>query len=267
LTLLPCNLASASAQPTQLLNEFTLSLVMNQLPNTIEEAIEQAKLAAQAALADGYTRLQVELQFPELKMLPVAEQFIPAFEDFGSQLRVYFPDAGAAALARRDWGEKPYTIRGIRDLKSEIQPDDKLILFVEPSSVEVPEVEQLCQVAQDRPVLLLNPRMEDIVTIGIGLAGRQLRERFLNLFESCYYLQPLEKAAIFRAYPGGWQVWAEQTPDSNYTLVSETPEKPVGEALDRILLGAVGDSPDSEAPTRKKGFLSSMQQFLRALSQ
>lgn len=240
---------------------------MTQLPSTIEEAVEQAKLATKAALADGYTRLQVELQFPELKMLPIAEQFVPAFEEWGSQLRVYFPDAGAAALARRDWGEKPYTIRGIRDMHAEIQPDDQIILFVEPSSVEVPEVEQLCQIALDRPVVLLNPRMEDIVTIGIGLAGRQLRERFLNLFQSCYYLQPLEKGAIFRAYPSGWQVWVEQTPEADYTLVSETPEKPVGEALDRILLTAVGETSDSESLPRKKGFLASMQEFLRALSQ
>lgn len=240
---------------------------MTQLPSTIEEAIEQAKLATKAALADGYSRLQVELQFPELKILPIAEQFIPAFEEWGSHLRVYFPDAGAAALARRDWGEKPYAIRGIRDLHAEIQPEDRLILFVEPSSVEVPEVEQLCQTALDRPVVLLNPHMEDIVMIGIGLAGRQLRERFLNLFESCYYLQPLEKAAIFRAYPGGWQVWVEPTPEADYTLVSETPEKPVGEALDRILLAAAGETPGSEALPRKKGFLASMQEFLRALSQ
>ncbi|MFM7428052.1 MAG: DUF1995 family protein [Elainella sp.] len=232
------------------------------LPTTLEEAIEQAKLATQAALADGYTRLQVELQFPELKIMPVAQQFIPVFSDLGAQLRVYFPDAGAAALARRDWGDQLYKIRGIRDLKAEIEPDDQLILFVEPSAMEVQEVEQLCQVALDRPVVLLNPRMEDIVIIGIGLAGRQLRERFLNTFESCYYLQPLEKAAILRAYPAGWQVWAE-TESEDYELRAELPQKPNSEVLEEILTPA---DAASTAP-RRKGFLSSMQQFLRALSQ
>lgn len=242
---------------------------MPNLPNTLEEAIDQAAVATQAALADGHTRLQVELQFPELKMLPVSQQFIQAFEDFGSHLRIYFPDAGAAALARRDWGEKPYAIRGIRDMHAEIQPDDRLILFVEPSSVEVQEVEQLCQVAQDRPVVLLNPRLEDIVTIGIGLAGRQLRERFLNAFQSCYYLQPLEGAAIFRAYPAAWQVWieTENAGDTGYELVSETPQKPVGEQLDQILMAAAGKMPEQVQAPRKKGILASMQQFLKALSQ
>lgn len=238
---------------------------MPELPKTLEEAVEQAKVATKAALEDGYTRLQVELQFPELKMLPIAQQFLPALEEMGSYLRVYFPDAGAAALARRDWGEKPYTVRGIRDLNAEIQPDDKLILFVEPSSVEVQEVEQLCQTAMDRPVVLLNPRMEDIVMIGIGLAGRQLRERFLSTFESCYYLQPLERAAIFRAYPAAWQVWIEKDAESDYELIAETPEKPVGEVLDQILMEASGDS-DVVQP-RKKGMLASMQDFLRALTQ
>ncbi len=242
-------------------------------PKTLEEAIEQAKVAALAAIEDGQSRLQVELVFPELKMMPVAAQFLSGFEAFGSQMRVYFPDAGAAALARRDWGEKPYAIRGISDLKSEIQPEERVVVFVEPSSVEVADVERLCQDAGDRTVILLNPRMEDIATIGIGYAGRQLRERFLTLFESCYYLQPLEGAAILRAYPSPWQVWLEK--DDDYELVLESPQKPVGEALEQVLMGTsasadeVGESAESVSRSQppRRGLLSSLQQFIRALSQ
>ncbi|HEY9664049.1 MAG TPA: DUF1995 family protein [Allocoleopsis sp.] len=234
------------------------------LPQDLNEAIAQAQAATQAALEAGLTRLQVELVFPELKMMPVAQQFLPPFETLEHKLRVYFTDAGAAALARRDWGEKPYAIRGINDLKADIQPEEELILFVEPSSVEVQNVEQLCQVAADRPVVLLNPRMEDIAMIGIGYAGRQLRERFLNTFESCYYVRPLEGAALFRAYPDPWQVWLEK--EDTYELIAETPQKPVGEDLDRILLGNTEADPDV-APVARKGVLASLQQFLRALSQ
>jgi Domain of unknown function (DUF1995) len=60
------------------------------LPNSLDDAVAQAREATAAAIAAGYTRLQVELLFPELKIMPVAEQFLPAFEQFGSQLRVYF---------------------------------------------------------------------------------------------------------------------------------------------------------------------------------
>jgi hypothetical protein len=234
------------------------------LPNNLDEAVVQAREATQAAIAAGYTRLQVELVFPELKIMPIAAQFLPEFEPLGEKLRVYFPDPGSAALARRDWGEKPYPIRGISDVKADILPEEELFLFVEPSSVEVEQVEKLCEQAMERPVVLLNPRMEDIAIIGIGYAGRMLRERFLSTFESCYYLRSLEGAAILRAYPSPWQVWVEK--EDGYELVAEQPQKPVGEVLDQILAKAAGESPDAPQP-KKQGILSALQQFLRALSQ
>jgi hypothetical protein len=234
------------------------------LPDNLDEAIIQARTATQAAIADGLTRLQVELVFPELKIMPVAEKFLPPFESLGDKLRVFFPDAGAAALARRDWGEKPYAIRGINDMHAEIRPEEELFIFIEPSSVEVQDVERLCSEALDRPVVLLNPRLEDIATIGIGYAGRQLRERFLSTLESCYYLCPMEGTALFRAYPSPWQVWLEN--EETYELVAEEPQKPVGEKLEQILMKASSQSPTAPQPQRQS-FLGSLQQFLRALSQ
>ncbi|MBD2091210.1 DUF1995 family protein [Microcoleus sp. FACHB-1515] len=239
---------------------------MSQIPDTLEDAIEQAKQATQAALADGLTRLQVELVFPELKILPIAEQFIPAFANMGSELRVFFPDAGAAALARRDWGEQAYSVRGIGELKAQIQPEEKLFIFVEPSAVEVTQVEELCSQAAERPVVMLNPRLEDIGAVGIGWTGRQLRDRLLNTFESCYYLRPLEGAAILRCYPQPWQVWVQR--ETSYELVAEEPRRPVGEALEAILAQAAGQT-EAGAPVAppKQGFLANLQQFIRALSQ
>jgi hypothetical protein len=130
---------------------------MAELPQTLEAAIEQAKVAAQAALDDGFTRLQVELNFPELKPMPIAEQFLSLFEHLGSDFKLFFPDAGAAALARRDWGTKPFEVRGIGELKAEIQPTDKAFLLVAPSAVEANEVEKLVETAGDRPFVMLNP--------------------------------------------------------------------------------------------------------------
>jgi len=236
---------------------------MVQLPSTLEAAIAQSVDATKAAIADGKTRLQVELLFPELGLMPAAQQFVTGFGDLGSELRVFFSDAGSAALARRDWGDLPFAVRGIDDMQADIQPDEKVILFVQPSSIEVGKVEALCDIAGDRPVVFLNPRLEDVATIGIGYAGRQLRERFLNRFESCYYIRPLDGAALFRCYPAAWQVWLEQS--ENYTLISETSQKPVGEGLEQILL-TQGGRKQPPAPTGR-GLLSNLQAFLRALSQ
>ncbi len=93
---------------------------MAELPQTLDEAIVQAREATQAALNDGYTRLQVELVFPEiaLQAQSIAWQFTPIFEQYGSGLKVLFPDAGAAALARRDWGETPFKVTDIGTSRS-----------------------------------------------------------------------------------------------------------------------------------------------------
>lgn len=244
---------------------------MAELPKTLEEAIAQAKEATQAALNDGRTRLQVELIFPEiaLQAQSIAWQFIPIFEQYGSGLKVLFPDTGAAALARRDWGDVPFKIDDIGSSRSpverKIQPEDEAFLLVAPSSMEVAQVESLSNLAGDRPCVLLNPQLEDLYVVGIGYTARQLRERFLKTIESCYYLRPLGSAAILRSYPSLWQVWLEI--DDEYQLIAEEPQRPVGDDLDQIIAKATGTSnTDEAAPPKKPGFLTNLQRFLNALS-
>lgn len=248
---------------------------MAELPKTLEEAITQAKEATQSALNDGRTRLQVELVFPEiaLQAQSIAQQFIPLFEEYGSGLKVLFPDTGAAALARRDWGEVPFKISDIgtsrSPIENKIQAEDQAFLLVAPSAVEVAQVEALCNLAGDRPCVLLNPQLEDIYTVGIGMAARKLRERLLSTIEPCYYLRPIEPAAILRSYPGLWQVWLEI--DDEYQLIAEEPQRPAGDALDQILAKAMGSSETGEGETtpslvKKPGLLTNLQRFLNALS-
>ena len=244
-----------------------LDSVPTPVPADLDEAIAQARAAAQAAIQAGVPRMVVELAYSELKGLPVAQQFYPALQELGLTFKVYFPDAGAAALARRDWGNPDFVVRGIGELHAEMTPDDQAYLFVEPSSVEVSQVEAMCAEAGDRFVIMLNPKLEDVATIGIGYAGRQLRERFLSTLEPVYYLRPLAGAILLRAYPGPWQVWQES--DAGYQLLAEVSQKPAGEALDRILLGETApDGPGgTPAPGKRGGFLSELQGFIRALTQ
>ncbi|MEL7052076.1 MAG: DUF1995 family protein [Cyanobacteria bacterium J06588_5] len=243
------------------------------IPTDLPTATEQAKTATQAALEAGIIRLQVEMAIPELKHQPIAEQFLSLFD--GQQFKVLFPDAGAAALARRDWNDPAFTIRGLGELLTPVEPDDDLFLVVNPSSVEVDAVESLCNQATDRPVVLLNPALEDVAVVGIGYAARQLRDRFLSQIETCYYLRPIDGGAIYRCYPGPWQIWKETAPDQ-YELVQDLATRPSGEDIERILYGDSSNNPEqptdsdsakSPSSTRKKGLLSELQNFLRALSQ
>jgi hypothetical protein len=215
--------------------------------------------------------MQVELIFPEiaLQAQSIAQQFLPVFEELGVQPKVLFPDAGAAALARRNWGTIPFKVDDLGTsrtaVEGKIQPEDEAFLLVAPSAVEVAQVEKMSNLAGDRPFVLLNPQLEDIYVVGIGYTARQVRDRFIKTIESCYYLRPLDGAALLRAYPSLWQVWLET--DDEYQLIAEEPQRPVGDVLDQILAKATGTDTSSETPPSKKpGFLANLQSFLNALS-
>ncbi|MBX2863726.1 MAG: DUF1995 family protein [Leptolyngbyaceae cyanobacterium MAG.088] len=237
---------------------------MSDLPKSLEETIDQAIASTKAAIEDGVTRLQVEMVIPELKQQPIAERFLSLFQELGLQFKVLFPDAGAAALAKRDWDNPDFTIRGINEIQATVDPDDEAILVINPSAVEVEDVEKLCNAAQDRPVIILNPTLEDVSIVGIGYAARQLRERFLSTLTSCYYYRPMEDAAVLRRHPGGWQVWQDM--GEQYELQAELSERPSSEALEKILYGSE-ESETGTAPKPKKSLLGEVQKFLRALSQ
>lgn len=244
---------------------------MTILPNTLDDAIAQAKEATKIALNDGCTRLQVDLVFPEiaLQAQSIAQQFIPIFEELGIVPKVLFPDTGAAALAKRDWGTVGFTIDDVgtsrTPVEQKIKPEDEGFLLVAPSAVEVAQVEKLSIIAGDRPFILLNPQLEDVSVVGIGYAARQLRDRFLGTIETCYYLRPLDGAAILRSYPSLWQVWLET--DEQYQLIAEETQRPVGEGLDQILAKATNTDTTNEASALKKtGFLTNLQRFLNALT-
>ncbi|MBE9007573.1 DUF1995 family protein [Fortiea sp. LEGE XX443] len=243
---------------------------MTQLPNTLEDAIAQSREATKAALADGYTRLQVELLFPELKPLPIAEQFLPLFAEYESRLKVFFADAGGAALARRDWVDAPFQILDIgtgrtASIQSKIQPEDEIFLFVAPTSVEVPQLEKFCEIIGDRALVMLTPRLEDSGTVGIGYAARQVRERFISTIESCYYLRPVDdNTAVFRCHPGQWEVWVQK--DETWEKIVELPKKPSGDEIDYILMQAQPQTSTATAPLKKPSVLKSLQRFIKALS-
>jgi len=241
---------------------------MVDFPTSLDMAIAQAQQATQTALAVGYTRLSVELLIPELKPMPPARQYLSVFENMGPHLKVFFTDAGTAALARRDWGNLPHTISSIdiagarqtTEVEELIEPEDQAFLFVAPTAVEVYLVEKICTAAGERPVILFNPRLEDIGTVGLGSAARELRTRFLSLFEPCYFLRPLELITLLRFYPTPWQVWLED--NGSHRLIAEELLKPDSETLEKIVRDALGP-----AKTPQRSFLSNLQQFLRALGQ
>lgn len=250
---------------------------MNTFPNTLDTAVEQAKEAAKTAIADGYRLIQVELVIPEiaLKSEALALEFANFFSSDGSKVKVMFPDTGACALARRNWGEQPFKVTDMGSrftpIETQVSSEDEIFIVVCPSSVEVDRAEKLSQIAVDRPVIFLIPQLEDVAVVGIGLAARQLRERFIKNIYSSYYLRPVEDGAILRCHPSKWQIWLENEEKAeNYELATELSSKPMGEDLDRLMMQLTnpeGENQDSSPTKKKPNLLGNLQKFLKALSQ
>ncbi|NJK41583.1 MAG: DUF1995 family protein [Acaryochloridaceae cyanobacterium SU_2_1] len=235
-------------------------------PDSIEATVSQAVEATKAAIADQQTLLQVELAIPELKPLPVAHQYLTQLPNLGAHVKIFFSDTGAAALAHREWPDISYELRGIEELIDPVQPQDQAFVFIAPTPVEVGRVEQICTLAGDRLCILFNPKLEDVSIIGIGMAGRQVRERFLSKIEPCYTFLPLEQGAVLRAYPDPWQIWWAATTEAgvsdDYQLLATEAQKPSGERLGEILAPTIANE-----QAYKPSLLEKMQIFLKALNQ
>lgn len=226
------------------------------LPNNLEDATEQAIAATHQAIANGATRIIADLRFPELKAMPIAYEFAASFnQKYGKSWQAIFSDAGAAALAKREWAELDVSVRGVNEGRRAIREEDQAFLLIEPTSVEVEQVEKLVQLAGDRPFVMLNPRLENS-EVGLGLAARQMRDRFLSTFETAYYIKPLELGALWRCYPQTWQVW-QQTEEGMQSM-AEVTQRPSSDDIDRLFRQKTGKQSGS--------FLGRLQQFFNALA-
>jgi len=226
------------------------------LPDNLEDTTEQAIAATHQAIADGATRIIADLRFPELKAMPIAYEFAASFnQKYGKSWQAIFADAGAAALAKREWHDLDVSVRGVNEGRRAVREEDQAFLLIEPTSVELEQVEKLLQLAGDRPFVMLNPRLENS-EVGLGLAARQMRDRFLNTFETAYYIKPLELGALWRCYPQTWQVW--QQTQTGMQQLAEVNQRPSSDDIDRLFREKTGQQSGS--------FLGRLQQFFNALA-
>ena len=112
---------------------------------------------------------------------------------------------------------------------------------------------------------MLTPRLEDSSIVGIGYTARETRRRFISTIESSYYIRAVDdQSALFRCYPGQWEVWLET--EGEYQKVAELPKKPSGDELDAILMGGQKENTSDGTPTKKPSLFKSLQRFIKALS-
>ncbi|VEU40338.1 unnamed protein product [Pseudo-nitzschia multistriata] len=172
----------------------------------------------------------------------------------GPIVRVYFPDEGNAALAKRDWTQAngvdmPSCVRfgacgGIRSITEDLSRD-VLIFFFCPKASESDMVEEILQKTEQAhleantgvPLLsvFVNPNLVDMGVTGFGMAGRMLRERLLDGLEGTYYLRTLQWGALTRSWPRAYTLWEEnESAEGGYQLMRTLPYLPSNPEVEDI---------------------------------
>lgn len=180
----------------------------------------------------------------------------------GPITRIYFPDEGSAALARRDWkNQVPDCVEfsacggnGMNRNNCNVT-NDALVFFFCPRAPEAETVEQILQQyeigtptmeettsttstspANTVPLIVfVNPRLVDMGTTGFGLAGRMLRERLLDRLVCTYYLRTLPWGALTRQWPRSYSVWQEDANmEGGYRLIQTLDRLPSNPEVEDI---------------------------------
>jgi len=170
----------------------------------------------------------------------------PLANTTGGRVKLFFSDAGSAALARREWGPNIpckvlfYQTRGISD--TAVEPQDDSIVLVAPFLPDFDSVEKIVRQATNKlkPVILLNHNLYK--GIAIGFTGRVIR-RFLSNFCTCYCLQHYGAGIVlFRCFPGYWQVISVRGPDDvNYEVLQEFVHRPTRKEIYDLVADRLGE--------------------------
>lgn len=187
--------------------------------------------------------------------------------------RIYFPDEGNAALARRDWADLvPNCVQfsscgGMTSSKIDVE-NDMLVFFFCPKASESQYVEELLLETETKSkklklTVFVNPVLVDMGVTGFGMAGRMLRERLIDPLPYTYYLRTLSWGALTRVWPQAFSVWQEdENAEGGYRLIkalSRLPSNPEVEDIYDIENGLA--SPKAEGG----GILDQLGDFVNGM--
>lgn len=242
------------------------------IPDSFEAACEEAKNAMTAALSSGERRLFVELDttngdatYTQLKTTtPTVIALAGAFA--GQPIQLVFPDAGAAALARRNWEDMPDTVTVVGLEQYEPRDNDAVIMIVVPRASEVDKLASIMTGAGDTPVVIVNPDLIDMGVTGLSLNARRLREQVIDLFMTVYYLRVFPWGVLFRNFPDKWMVWVDDANESSgFRCLAALDEKPSNDRLDDLFQADLNDSDDGslQKPGPLEKAMRGFQRFLK----
>mmetsp|Transcript_14179 Transcript_14179/g.21920 ORF Transcript_14179/g.21920 Transcript_14179/m.21920 type:complete len:391 (+) Transcript_14179:60-1232(+) len=232
-----------------------------------EEGAEES--SEQSDVVDKLTQREEEL------MQIIANQgFNPTTDSWdGSKLRIYFPDEGSAALARRDWkSEVPSCVEfsSCGGVQVADTSKDSVVLFFCPRASEAEFVEQILYETEEKRgdelmlTVMVNPLLVDMGVTGFGMAGRRLRERLIDGLIPAYYLRTLPWGALTRVWPQLFTVWQEDAEESTgYRLIKAMDRLPSNPEVEDIYDIENGEM---SAPGEGFGLLNALGDFVNGMT-
>lgn len=269
---------------TEFMQKYVSSLIYAMVPGAIElnqdriMALSQAKAEIQNLLSESDEEDAEETdRIKELKEMIASHGGLAMKEWNGPKVRIYFPDEGSAALARRDWTLDVVPIYCLefsscggvqwQDISSDV-----IHLYFCPKASEAEFVEQALYSAEEKLAdqlamsVFVNPNLVDMGVTGFGMAGRMLRERLIDNLVNVYYLRTLPWGALTRLYPNQFTVWQEDTnEDTGYRMIKSLDRLPSNPEVEDIYDFENGIATD---PSQQKGFglLDALGDFVQGMT-
>lgn len=277
---------------TEFMQKYVSALIYAMVPGAMERnqdrlmLISQTRLELQSLLEEQQQQLGDELEEEEVQETERMKELRDIMESFGEsslpqwdgpKVRIYFPDEGSAALARRDWTMEVVPtfcleFSSCGGVQYQDISKDVLQLYFCPKASEAEYVEQLLNTAETKLgeqlklTIFVNPNLVDMGVTGFGMAGRMLRERLIDNLVSVYYLRTLQWGALTRVFPNQFTVWQEDSnEETGYRMIKSLDRLPSNPEVEDIYDYENGNAQD---PSQQKGFgfLDALGDFVQGMT-
>lgn len=209
----------------------------------------------------------------ELLQIVASEGADPSFVWTGPVVRIYFPDEGSAALARRDWASQVPPCVEFASCGGVQVADgnrDAVVLFYCPRASEAEFVEEILYATEEargdelKMTIMVNPLLVDMGVTGFGMAGRRLRERLIDGLAPAYYLRTLPWGALTRVWPQLFTVWQEdEGAEGGYRMIKAMDRLPSNPEVEDIYDIENGNM---NAPQEGLGLLNALGDFVNGMT-
>lgn len=263
---------------TEFMQKYVTYMCCSFIPNVLEERQRDVQnvMQAKAELLNNSEELSEE-RSEELSKILNGGGSGGAWK--GGKARIYFPDEGNAALAKRDWVQGSslgvplvppcVEFASLSSLQVDDTSKDILQFYFCPEAAESGKLETILSNNEGREnttlalSIFVNPNLVDMGVTGFGMAGRLLRDRLIDPLVNTYYLRTLPWGALTRVYPSGFTVYQEDADkEDGYTCIQVLDRLPTNPEVEDIYDAANEGGGDREGG----GFFNSVASFIDGMT-